>query len=70
MSDALSAVGGVDLSSSVSVAVARKALEMAKLEGSAAVSLIRAAGSIGNNPGNPTGQAMPGEPGARLDLAA
>jgi hypothetical protein len=69
MSDPLSSVAGADLSSSVGIAVARKALEAAKSEGSAAVSLIRAAGAVGEQQESGTVAALPGEPGARFDTA-
>jgi hypothetical protein len=68
MSDALARVSGVDLSSSVSVAVARKAMDAAKIEGSAMVRLIQSAAKIQTDA--PHRQAAPGEPGTRLDSVA
>lgn len=68
MSDPLSSVAGANLSSSISVAVARKALDVAKFEGAAAVSLIRAAGAAAGGGAQSTGNPMPGEPGARFHM--
>lgn len=44
---ALSAVEGVDLSSAVSVAVARKALDSQEQQGEAAVELLKRAAEVG-----------------------
>jgi hypothetical protein len=69
MTDPLSSVAGMDPSSSISVAVARKALDAAKFEGAAAVSLIKAAAAVGERLQRSSGVALPGEPGSRLDTA-
>ena len=65
MSDLLNGVSGVDLASSVSVAVAKKSLDAAKMQGAAAVSMIKSAGKVGQDA--PAPRPMPGEPGSRLD---
>jgi hypothetical protein len=70
MSDLLAGVGGTDLSSSISVAVAKKALDAAKAEGAAAAGLINAAAKVTESLTRRSVQAGPGSPGALLDTTA
>ncbi len=44
--DATSGVGGVDLSNKISVAVARKALDMQKQEGASVLKLLESASKV------------------------
>lgn len=69
MTDLLGQIGAVDLSSAVSVAVAKKALDAAKAQGAASVSLIRAAGKAGQTAFNGR-PASPAGVGRHLDTRA
>ncbi len=67
----VSALGGVDLSSQVSVAVARKTLDAAERQGDALVGLIREAARVGAEArGRIAAEPGPGETGRRLDVSA
>jgi hypothetical protein len=68
MADSLSGISGTDFSSAISVAVARKAMEAARFEGAAAVSLIKAASRADGRADTRADSALQGGARGRIDV--